>query len=87
MERAGAAVAAEAARMARTRGRIAILCGPAEMAAMASSRRGCYRLGLSRRAVLARRLRDFARRSGARGGALRGRRRPGEAFDRPAPIS
>jgi hydroxyethylthiazole kinase-like uncharacterized protein yjeF len=28
MERAGAAVAAEAARMARSRGRIAILCGP-----------------------------------------------------------
>ena len=41
MERAGLAVADEAARQARSRGRIAVLCGPGETAATASSPPGC----------------------------------------------
>jgi NAD(P)H-hydrate repair Nnr-like enzyme with NAD(P)H-hydrate epimerase domain len=40
MERAGAAVAEEAVRVAPSAGRIAILCGPAT-AATVLSRRGC----------------------------------------------
>ena len=79
MERAGAAVADEAARMARARGRIAILCGPGGnggdgfIAARLLAERG-YRVELC---LLGERARA-ARRSGAGGRALaraRSRRR------------
>ena len=83
MERAGLAVAGEAARMAPSRGRIAVLCGPGGNGGDGFIAARLLRiLGLSGRTGAARRSRADARRSGAwrrRAGA--GRFAPAEGFD------